>query len=1036
MTSSIQTPVLFPVLWQDRPPSLHDACLLIQERIFASLPPSYSQLNKTWYQAIKGKAFVFSGIRGKEGAYLILKSIHHKEAAAILTQTGLEIHIPQGQAQQEDFKLGEGSYGIVRVGYSLRHKHYVAIKTPKEGLQIEQETRIQADLGGLPHIMKLLDTAVVFDPLREQNTLYQIMPLAGLGSLKNTLTKLRTLDPDFRQRVIFTLIQDLFTAASAMHDKGYCHLDLKADNVVLTQQGEWQLIDYGCAEKMDEGLIHVQEANGTLSTLSPERWLHRNKNPDLCNGEKIDCWAMGCILLEIEGNELPFNPVEIRHIMDHEGEEPSEEPSGYSNHPSSGYIPISAKYHSVDIDATEGRLAHYFSTQLKVLFLQVPPQDSFLSFIHSLLNLDPQQRPTLFAAQQHPWFVTMQQEDSYPVRGYLKECVQEMYREERLKNQPSALSPQSLPFAHFSHYVERKELQAQLLQSLLTLPMTIVQGMGGMGKTQLMTYLLHQPEVKRHFHTILWFRSSDTPDMLAIQHLTLARELGLVDEKASEEKALSALHTYFARQSCPTLIVYDNADAPDILTPYLPPRGCHLVATTRSTTWASGHLLPITSLSQEEGLALIHRLLQHEDPTALTLCQVFEGLPLAIAQACAYIRAQQLSLPTFLTQLEQSPALLEKEEQLFGKALPRTVMQLWNITFNTLEKTCPEALQLLNALSFLSPDLIPSALLDTLAEEATQQALIDNALLFPHSGGASVHRLIQTVRRFKLIPAAAESALIHVMQEMGQLYDMKGKAVTARELNKQLLSHGESVIEQAKKRESTSEQLNKEWVDTLLWLADLQETQGRPLQNQELCEQALTLANQTFKEEDPEIATCLNNLGKSLCALGKADEALSYFRRSLSITEKVYGNDHPEVAIRLNNLGYALHALGKVGEVLPYFQCALSITEKVYGNDHPDVATPLNNLGLALQDLGKADEAFLHFRRALSITEKVYGNDHPDVARNLNNLGLALHALGKADEAFLHLQRALSIYEKVYGNEHPDTITLRETLENVLEWDF
>ena len=150
-------------------------------------------------------------------------------------------------------------------------------------------------------------------------------------------------------------------------------------------------------------------------------------------------------------------------------------------------------------------------------------------------------------------------------------------------------------------------------------------------------------------------------------------------------------------------------------------------------------------------------------------------------------------------------------------------------------------------------------------------------------------------------------------------------------------------------------------------------------------------------------------------------------RRALTIDENSFGPDHPNVAIRLNNLAQLLQATNRLAEAEPLMRRALEIDEKRFGPDHPNVAIRLNNLAGLLRATNRLAEAEPLMRRpcrstrslragppecrdppqqprriaashqparrgravdtpALTIDENSFGPDHPNVAIRLNNL--------------------------------------------------
>ncbi len=116
-------------------------------------------------------------------------------------------------------------------------------------------------------------------------------------------------------------------------------------------------------------------------------------------------------------------------------------------------------------------------------------------------------------------------------------------------------------------------------------------------------------------------------------------------------------------------------------------------------------------------------------------------------------------------------------------------------------------------------------------------------------------------------------------------------------------------------------------------------------------------------------------------------EAEKLFLAALKEAEK-FGEQDPRLATSLNNLALLYDAQGKYAQAEPLYRRALAIREKALGPEHPDLATDLNNLALLYRAQGKYAQAEPLSRRALAIWEKALGPDHPQVATTLNNLAL------------------------------------------------
>ena len=112
-----------------------------------------------------------------------------------------------------------------------------------------------------------------------------------------------------------------------------------------------------------------------------------------------------------------------------------------------------------------------------------------------------------------------------------------------------------------------------------------------------------------------------------------------------------------------------------------------------------------------------------------------------------------------------------------------------------------------------------------------------------------------------------------------------------------------------------------------------------------------------FGEQDPRLATTLNNLAALYESLGRHGKAEPLYKRSLAIAEKALGPEHPDLAAILNNLAGLYQAQGRIGEAEPLFKRALAIWEQALRPEHPYVDIALNNLAALYRTQGRNDEA-------------------------------------------------------------------------------
>ncbi|CAA0827137.1 Protein kinase superfamily protein [Striga hermonthica] len=233
------------------------------------------------------------------------KPFAHKE------QTGLEgrvIDIGNFKVQVRN-PIAEGGFSCVYLARDALHgskqyalKHIICSDEESQELVIK-EISVMKSLKGHPNIVTLHAHAI-FDMGRTTEALL-LMEYCE-KSLVNVLDS-RGGAGFFEEKQVLAIFRDICNAVFAMHCQKppIAHRDLKAENLLLGSDGLWKLCDFGSTstkhkrfDKPEE--MGIEEDNirkhTTPAYRAPEMWdLFRR---DLIN-EKVDIWAIGCLLFRI-----------------------------------------------------------------------------------------------------------------------------------------------------------------------------------------------------------------------------------------------------------------------------------------------------------------------------------------------------------------------------------------------------------------------------------------------------------------------------------------------------------------------------------------------------------------------------------------------------------------------------------------------------------------------------------------------------------------------------------------------------------------
>lgn len=555
-----------------------------------------------------------------------------------------------------------------------------------------------------------------------------------------------------------------------------------------------------------------------------------------------------------------------------------------------------------------------------------------------------------------------------------------------------------------------------------------ITGLGGVGKTQLAIEYVHR---HRDDYEVIWWVRSEEPAQIAEDFGALARALDLPEKGEQDQRVVIQAVRRWLESNDGWLLVFDNAPNIEGLKEYRPGGGRgHVIITSRDPDWAGvAKPLPVEVWAPEESLEFLGKRLGRTDEAAGELAEELGHLPLALAQAAAYIEASGISLEDYLKLYR------ERREGLWGDQPPphdyrHTVTTTWDVAMKSLGQEEPAAAELLNLLAFLAPDDIPRDLLakaidDPLVLNRAIAALRHYSFISADDDALSLHRLVQAVTRDRLSEQERSKWAAGAVRLLNTAFPFTEDDPATWEKSGRLLPHAFAAAEHAAgagvRADDAGALLNKAGMYLNL--------RARYADAKAAGERALAIAERALGPHDRRVGLCSITVGEALRYMGDLATAKKHFKRALAIFEEVYGEEHSLVAVALNDLGMVHQDQGDLEGAKERLERALRIDENAYGPEHPRVAVRVSNLGIALYKIRELEGAKKHFERALAIGEKEYGPEHPSVGIALTNLGSVLREMGDLGGAKDRFERALAIFVKFLGEEHPHTKVVRGKLE-------
>ncbi|MCR6481755.1 FxSxx-COOH system tetratricopeptide repeat protein [Amycolatopsis sp. OK19-0408] len=603
-------------------------------------------------------------------------------------------------------------------------------------------------------------------------------------------------------------------------------------------------------------------------------------------------------------------------------------------------------------------------------------------------------------------------------------------------------------------------------------------GMGGVGKSQTVVEYIYRHATE---YDVIWWIPAEHTSQISSSLVELAKRLGLQVPGTADAAVPSVLEAL--RKGEPYgrwLLVFDNADRPDVVSPFFPAisgHTGHIVVTSRNSQWSGvARTVEVDLFTREESKELLRRAggeITEED--ANELAEALGDLPLAIEQAAAWRAQTGMPVVEYLQLLDQNLAELTEFE--VSSDYQRSVAAAWNVPLAKLRASHPAALQLLQVCAFFGPEPISRSLF-TAVRNAPVPEDLGNALSQPirlnlaireisryslarldhRSNTLQLHRLVQTVLKNQLNEAEQDELrhAVHILLVHGDPNDPENSAnwktysellphaMVSRMMECQsdawvrrmmvnlvryLVSYGD--YEQARE---TSKQALTKWQamfgesdpDTLS-MARLQGVSlwrlGRMEEARELNSRTYQLVKETLGEENELFLSVANTVRQDMRSLGRFDRELEMGEDILERSRRVLGEDDPATLAAGNNLASTLRLVGRFFQAKDIDEDVWRRKKIVLGEEHIDTFMTLNALAMDLRECGQYVEACQLQEETLIRQREVVGADHPRTIGAMRNLAVARRKAGDHDGAFVLSKECVERYRRRHGDEHLDTIT-------------
>ena len=627
----------------------------------------------------------------------------------------------------------------------------------------------------------------------------------------------------------------------------------------------------------------------------------------------------------------------------------------------------------------------------------------------------------------------------------------------------SPSSQYNIPFLRNRRFVGRSVVLEDLKQRLFVneecQKMAIV-GLGGIGKTQVALEFAYQVKEVWPEYSIFWIPALSM-ESLEQAYGDIARKSNLPRSAEAKKDVKELVKEYLSNETAGKwLLVVDNADDMDLLlgtedskgiADYLPQSENGLtVFTSRyqevAVSLAVSDIIEVGEMNRQEAAdflekSLVRKQLLNDKETTNELLEELTYLPLAIAQAAAYLnRNKNMSFIDYL-KLQRNTAqdiinLLSYEfydatryesTQYRKNKTANAIARTWLVSFDQIQVLDSKAADLLTFMSCIEYKAIPRSILPPIQPDEQMTRAIGTLCAYSfleRRGNEEIydmHRLVHLstriwIEKHNILIGTAEEAIRHVSKVFPY-------AKFANQSSQRIMLIHALRLLGGKQGEELAERYT-----LCLKVGVCLREEGRTQEAIKQLEESYKWRKRNLAEEHPNRLTSQFELTDAYLWDGQIKKAVELLERTVAVRERTLAEDHPDLLDSQYSLAIAYRWDGQIKKAVKLAEQVLSVRERTLSEDHPDRLESQYSLGNIYIWDGQIKKAVKLLEHVVAARERMLAEDHPNRLASQLDLAVTYRLDGQVKKAVKLLEHVVTVRERTLAEDHPNRLVSQHGL--------